>query len=96
MLLSWSPAVRARSRYALIVAFCLAGCGSRPAAAPPASAASPAPSTPPAARWTLDRSTFDPSADPCDDFYQYVCGGWARTPLPAGRTEAHWSRDQLG
>lgn len=84
----WRPAARARCGRALIAGLCLAsGCGPRPAAGPPA--------TTPAATWTFDRSTFDPSVDPCNDFYQYVCGGWERTPLPAGRTEAYWSFDAV-
>lgn len=49
----------------------------------------------PASGWTLDRSTFDPSVDPCNDFYQHVCGGWTRTPLPAGRSTASWFDDAL-
>ncbi|HEX3483347.1 MAG TPA: M13 family metallopeptidase [Kofleriaceae bacterium] len=68
-----------------------AGCGYRPAVAPPA----PASTAPPAARWTLDRSTFDPSIDPCEDFYQHVCGGFTRRPIPAGRTRIDRSRDAL-
>ena len=60
---------------------------------PPAPAA---PGAPPAvAAWTLDRSTFDPAVDPCDDFYQHVCGAWEKTPLPPGRTTAIRAIDTL-
>jgi endothelin-converting enzyme/putative endopeptidase len=63
-----------------------------PIAAPEPVAAQAAPGG-----WQLDRSTFDPAADPCTDFYQHVCGGFATVDhIPPDRAEAYWAHDAAG
>lgn len=64
-----------------IVALGLVAACTRPAPEPPAPSAAP-----------LDRSTLDPTADACTDFYQYACGGFA-TPahLPPDRDHVMWA-----
>jgi putative endopeptidase len=40
---------------------------------------------------SLDFSALDKSADPCENFYQYACGGWMRdNSIPAD--QASWGR----
>ena len=39
---------------------------------------------------SLDLSALDRTADPCENFYQYSCGGWmAQNPIPADQSS--WS-----
>src|SRR5215510_11987397 len=36
---------------------------------------------------SLDVSSMDRTADPCDDLYQYSCGGWKKNnPIPPDQT----------
>jgi endothelin-converting enzyme/putative endopeptidase len=57
---------------------------------PPVAEAGPVQALP-----ALDEAAFDRSVSPCDDFFQFACGGWiAAHPIPADKPE--WGRfDEL-
>ena len=77
-----------RSRAFLVVALPIAilmtAGGTRLRAEQQAQAQPPVTEQPMVSRSGIDLAALDKTANPCDDFYQFACGGWmAKHPLPS-------------
>ena len=62
-----------------------------PSASASAAATQQTAKTEPPAKSGVERTALDSGMSPCDDFYQYACGGWIKaTEIPGD--EASWYR----